>query len=95
MRFDFTSSFNLLSKFLIVIGTFWIAANLSIIAKNDNQINKRKNDCADVVSGAMQFNYFIKKYNIGENDEKIIDYPITALANNFCRFYSNGGFGDV
>tara|TARA_Y100000589_G_C26767758_1_gene472510 strand:- start:36 stop:323 length:288 start_codon:yes stop_codon:yes gene_type:complete len=95
MRKDFRPNLRIITNILSVIATFMISINLIHIAKKDKNFNERRDDCADVVSGAISFDKFIKKYNIGENDEKIVDYPITSLANNFCRFYAGGGFGGI
>ena len=86
---------NAITNLLSVIALFLIAHNIVKITKKDFIYQERRDDCADVVSGAFSFDSFIKKYNIGENDEKIIDFPLTSLANNFCRFYARGGFGEV
>ena len=93
MRSNFRPNLTLATNILLVIGTFLISFNLAPIAKEKIIFQERREDCADVVSGAIEFEEFIKKYKIGENDEKIIDFPITSLANNFCRFYASGGYG--
>ena len=54
--------------------------------QKDN-VQQRKNDCADATSGVISYDDFFEKYKVGEFDDKREIFDDYYLLEDFCQFY--------
>ena len=84
MRDSFRPNVRLTTNILMVIGTFLIAFNLSIISKGTREEQIRE-DCAKWLADAISPEEFIDKYELYGNQNT--NYSSMNSAGNFCKYY--------